>query len=445
MTAFDRDELIRLALTPDASVRAPIDLGDDILRAVTATPQHRRLIPLLPVVRWLPTRSPAAILAVLLALLLLIGAVLVLANRPPPTPLDLLLYHGGPGRTGVLPGPGPRGIPVVLWTEDLTGPVPVTTMPVVIDRTVYVADESGAVWAFDTTTGEKRAPAIELGSPVTSPPAVVQDILVVAADDGDVTAIDRSTFKVRWDVHVSDEAIRGALLAVGDRIYAAGVDGTLYTLDAGGAIVGRTSIGGAMGRGPAFANGVLYVGTDQGMVAAVDEASGAVVWRIDLGPGNIGTPSVVGDTLYLARGLHDPAAPHEIVALGTHDHEQRWTFGSPAGAEILAGAATETRVYAVAKDGYVYGLDANGETRWSTDTGAPSGALAGLVDGVLYVTNDRREVLAIDAATGAIRWRIPVAGVPTMAAVIDGRVIVATSLGKVVALGDATGASPAAP
>jgi hypothetical protein len=44
-------------------------------------------------------------------------------------------------------------------------------------------------------------------------------------------------------------------------------------------------------------------------------------------------------------------------------------------------------------------------------------------------------VSSLAAQTGAERWRIAVTGTPTTPAVIDGRVIVGTSLGKVVTIG----------
>lgn len=448
MTAFDRDDLIRIALTPADTVHAPADLADDIERAVATTPQRRSLIPWFAVARWIPSPSPALLLAGLVALLLLVGALFVLANRQPPTPPGLTIYHGGPARTGVLPGPGPVGKPVVLWQGELRGPVQVTTMPVVIDDRVYIADGAGFVSAFDAATGDLVGEPVSLGSEVQGSPTIAQGALIVGADDGSLTALDLDDLSIRWHVALSPgQPIRSSLLTVADVIYVGSDDGNLYVVDAATGTTRQTiPIGAPIARGPALADGVIYVGTVGGLVAAIDQATGTVDWTQDFGPGDIGTPTVVGDALYIARGLHEPAGPHEVVALGVRDRVQRWSFGSPTGGEILAGAATIDHMFAVAKDGYVYDVDpANGASRWSTDTGSPIGAVASLVDGVLYVTNDGRQVIALDASTGKVRWQQLVEGAPTLAAVIDGRVFVATSLGKVVALGDPPSSSGAAP
>jgi outer membrane protein assembly factor BamB len=438
MTAFDRDDLIKLALTPADTVRAPADLGDEIERGIATTPQRRSLIPWFAVARWIPAPSPAMVLAALVALLLLVGVLLALANRQPPSP-GLTVYHGGPARTGVLPGPGPVGVPVVVWQHDLKGSVPVTAMPVVVDRVVYVADGGGFVWAFDAASGTPLGTPAEIGSAVLSSPTVAMGTLIVGADDGSLTALELGGLRRRWHVDVSPgEPIQASLVAVDDVLYVPSGDGNLYEIDpADGKQVGTIAIGRPLTRGPAIAGGTIYLGTSDGLVVAIDQATASTKWKRDLGPDGIGTPAVVGDTVYVPRGIQGASGPHEVVALPISGADSSWTFPSPADAEIFVGAVGEDMVFAVAKDGFVYGLDrATGTERWRHDTGAPIGALAGLVDGVLYVTNDGHEVIALDAATGNERWSVSVDGAPSMAAVIGGRVFVATSLGKMIALGD---------
>jgi outer membrane protein assembly factor BamB len=91
-------------------------------------------------------------------------------------------------------------------------------------------------------------------------------------------------------------------------------------------------------------------------------------------------------------------------------------------------------VFATDAFGYVTALDAaRGARRWQTDTrprrdrdGALGGALA-FADGTLYVATGLAEVMALDPATGEIRWRAPL---PTPArggmAVAGDRILVPT-------------------
>jgi eukaryotic-like serine/threonine-protein kinase len=438
MTAFDRDTLIRLALAPADEVTAPRDLADEIARVVAVTPQRRVFLPRLVVGRWLPSLSPATVLA-LLVVLLLVAIVAALASRPPTIPPSLTTYHGGPEHTGVMPGPGPAGAPRVAWTADLSGRVPVTVMPVVAGGRVDVADESGTISVFDVTTGVV-VDRIAIGSPVQSSPTVAGELLIVGADDGSLTAIELGSRRIRWHTPVASGPIRASLLALDDLVYAGSDDGTLYVVDASSGTVRRSmAIGGPVNRGPAVAQGRAYVGTGNGLVVAVDVATGQELWRrSDLGPGAIGTPTFANGSVYVSRGLQSASGPYAVLALSATDGTDRWPspFEPQGVRELVVGAVGDGTVFVMAKDGFVYALDEpTGQQRWAPyDSHAGIGTLAGLVDHVLYITNDGRTVQAIDAATGHGLWSISVAGTPTMPAVVDGRVIVATGAGKVVAI-----------
>ena len=187
---------------------------------------------------------------------------------------------------------------------------------------------------------------------------------------------------------------------------------------------------------------MIYIGSSSGTFVAIDAATRVPRWSRVLGPGETGTPSVADGTVYVPRGLEAESGPHDALALDIRDGATRWSFASPTDSQVYVGAVADGLVFAVSKDGFVYGLDAaTRAVRWRRDTGEGIGALAGVVDGVLYVTNDGQVVWALNSATGDVRWTVPVTGIPSMAAVIDGRVIVATTLGKVIALADPPGAA----
>ena len=197
MTAFDRDDLIRLALTPDEAVQAPADLADDIRQAIAKTPQRRSLVPWVGVTRWIPSPSRTVVLAAILGVLVIVGLLVAVASRRPSSPVDLTMYRGGPERTGILPGPGPRGVPSEAWQGDLHGPVPVQVMPIVHDGLVLVADGGGYLMAFAETDGTVRW-EIDVESPVRSSPIIVGDLVVVGTGAGDLIAYELASQRERW-------------------------------------------------------------------------------------------------------------------------------------------------------------------------------------------------------------------------------------------------------
>ena len=83
-------------------------LADSIHNAIVDTPQAKAPS------RWSIDRSTSllrtgALGAALfvLALLVLVAVIVILSSRPKPPLPGLLMYRGGPERTGVMPGPGP--------------------------------------------------------------------------------------------------------------------------------------------------------------------------------------------------------------------------------------------------------------------------------------------------------------------------------------------------
>ena len=115
---------------------------------------------------------------------------------------------------------------------------------------------------------------------------------------------------------------------------------------------------------------LVLLGTAEGEVLAVDEASGALRWRLRHGAAIDGEVS-----------LHAPKA----LGLGTDETPSVAVVGGRDGVLLAVDAAT-------------------GRVRWRSVLEAPSRAAALSVDGKLYVTTEANQVAALDGATGHILW-----------------------------------------
>jgi outer membrane protein assembly factor BamB len=436
MTTFDRDALLRAALAPAPDAAAPADLGDAILDEIVATPQRRAGLRLGPIgrVAWLPAPSPFGLVLVVLALLAL--AILAVALAKPQRPV-LSTYHGGPDRTGVMPGPGPAGIPVIAWDVPRPAPIPFTSMPLPIGDRVLVADTGGTVAALAATTG---APLWEqnVGSAVNGAPTTIGKDVVMGTAAGEVVALNIESSAEAWRQQLGNGAVDATLLAVEDVVYAGTSGGRLFALAASdGHVLWSVDVGAAVTRGPSLSAGVLYVPTHAGTLWAIDATTHAVRWSRSLTPGDVGTPTIVGNLVYVGEGLKGDGPDHAILALDTADGHTTWSFPAPDGAQVYGGAVTDGRVYAASDSGILYLLDAaTGRMLWQSELGGRLTTLSNVVDNVVYVSSRDRAVHAVDRATGRELWDIPVTGEPTMPAILDGRVFVGTTLGRVTALAD---------
>lgn len=78
---------------------------------------------------------------------------------------------------------------------------------------------------------------------------------------------------------------------------------------------------------------------------------------------------------------------------------------------------------------------------WSVVSDAPEHPAFAIADGTIYLSGDEQELYALNAVTGEVRWRAPIAGTAgVVPAVADGTVFAGTKQGLLVALDAKTGA-----
>ncbi len=102
------DDAIRSALTPAAQVHAPFDLAALIRTTVDADAAAAPSVAFGVLPRRVSASVRIFVLVAIVGLLLLVGLLLAVGSRRPVLPAlvsDVAMYHGGPGRTGVVAGP----------------------------------------------------------------------------------------------------------------------------------------------------------------------------------------------------------------------------------------------------------------------------------------------------------------------------------------------------
>lgn len=102
---------------------------------------------------------------------------------------------------------------------------------------------------------------------------------------------------LRWqysaEVDISSPAVANGVVYVGS------IDGNVYALNARtGALVWQYPTGGYIQSSPAVANGVVYVGSEDGNLYALNASTGALLWQ-DFAGGS-SSPAVANGLLYFA-------------------------------------------------------------------------------------------------------------------------------------------------
>jgi len=197
----------------------------------------------------------------------------------------------------------------------------------------------------------------------------------------------------------------------------------------------RSTGGAVVQSSPAVAEGIVYLGSDDGKVYALDAATGHFRWSRTAGSLVDSSPAVAGGVVYVGSGLDN-----EMYALDAATGHLRWSY--PTGGTVDARPALAGGVvYVGSDDGKVYALDAaTGQFHWSYDTGNAVEPKPTVADGVVYVGGNDGKVYALDAATGHFRWSYPTRNTVNSSPTVAGGVVyVGSDDGKVYALDAATG------
>ena len=216
---------------------------------------------------------------------------------------------------------------------------------------------------------------VKLGAPIYAAAAVREGVAYVGTTGGVFHAVRVRDGSLAWTFNAG-RPVHGEALVTDEAVYFACDSGLLYKLErASGKEVWRYDLGDAQvarvlphtavfdydyhGPKPLLIEGVVYVGSGDGALHAVDARTGRRVWRFETG-GKVRVSAVqAGD---------------------------RVVFGS--------------------LDNKVYAVDARrGTLAWSVDTRAPVTTAPALVDGKLIVGTRGSVLYALQPQTGEILWR----------------------------------------
>jgi outer membrane protein assembly factor BamB len=186
---------------------------------------------------------------------------------------------------------------------ELGGLREVAGTPVVVLDRVIVRTNDNHLCCYQLPNGTELFSVRLESEPVHDP--VVRDGRVVLADiRGGVHCYEASRGTHLWSVAVPGGEIAGAPCVEGRRVRVGTRSGVYQIVDAtsGEVIRSYASLPG-LSSAIAAADGRGYFATQEGFVAAVDESTGRLLWRTEIGPSPAeGTPCLLGDSLYVANG-----------------------------------------------------------------------------------------------------------------------------------------------
>ena len=353
----------------------------------------------------------------------------------------------------------------------------VHSAPVVDNGTVYV----GARQSLDALTGGTGGPSARADLSTTTPETGTE----VALDAGSTTLASGRTATYRWDLtgdgtfnhtgeqvttsftdtgdvwvtlNVTDSA--GASDTVRRRITVQPTEDAWRTVGSDRRFSGRagsdagvthdvrtrwrTRFGGAVDRAPTVVNGTAYVPTTDGVLHALDRASGTELWSVDVGA-SPRPPTVANGTAYVT------ASNNRVYAFDVESGDLQWSYNT-GDKGISQAIVYEDSVYVTTRvgdsydtdEGAVYALDPEtGQREWHQEFGnQPIDSPPVVTDTTVYVATQKGEVRALDRLSGTPRWTESFSGGFDSAPTIrDNTLYVGNKNGDVLALDPSDGST----
>lgn len=231
---------------------------------------------------------------------------------------------------------------------------------------------------------------------------------------------------VKWKFQTGGRVISSPAVA-SSVAYVGSADGNLYAIDANsGSLKWKFATKGWVSSSPAVAAGTVYFGSYDSNFYAVDAATGELKWKFQTS----------GEKHYTGTHLHGLQPAAEAMP-------DPWDFflSSPS---VWNGA-----VYFGSGDGNVYALDATtGALKWKFPTGDVIHSSPAIADGKLFIGSWDSFLYALDAGTGKEKWRFKTGddpaihnhvGIQASPAVVDGTVYFGCRDSNLYAVDAATG------
>ncbi len=340
-----------------------------------------------------------------------------------------------------------------IWSANVgkgEGRIGVRQAPAVADGRVYAAAVEGGVHALDLQTGKQvweYTPAKEKKKAklrLSGGPGVGEGLVVIGTLDGQVIALDAANGSEKWRARVPGEIIAVPAVAQG-LVFVRSNDGRTTALDAGS---GERRWFNAQelpsltvrGNAPVVAGpGVLFIGNDDGTLAALAMQDGRPLWEQ-----TIGTPEgrtelermadVDGAPVLEGNNLYVTSFKNQTLAIEGPSGRPLWSRDHGGGGGL---AVSSGHVVVTDGKGTVYGLDkTSGAAMWSQQALARRSVTGPAIQGDYVVVADYKGYLHwLQMGDGALAAREKSGGDPVVAQpiVAEGVLLVQNVDGKLTA------------
>ncbi len=253
----------------------------------------------------------------------------------------------------------------------------VTTRPAAFDGNIYFGSEDKSLHVVNARTG-KLVWTYPTEGRVRSSPRIAENHAFFGSDDHFIHAVNILTGRPSWRCETA-APVRSTPFVTSDYIFVGCESGEFYCLDFGGVLKWRYRAKLAITSSPVAADGVVYFGSLDSSLYALDANAGWVIWRFRMGKGSISSPHLAENMLFTG------CADEFIYAIDARTSKETWRFRTEhqvSGSPVVY----KDSVYCGSADGFLYCLEfRTGRLRWKFKTQGAITSAPLVYDDVVYV------------------------------------------------------------
>jgi len=274
-----------------------------------------------------------------------------------------------------------------IWKYATEGGI--VSKPLVFENNLVFGSEDKRLHVINSRSG-KMVWTYYTDKPIHSSPRLAEGHIFIGSDDGYLHAINALTGRRAWRTDAG-APIHSTPLIQGDAVYFGAENGEFYCTDLGGTIKWRFRAKRAVTSSPAHYQGLIFVGSADWYLYALDAKTGWVVWRFRMDKASVCSPCIA-DT-FVFTGSSDG----NIYCLDARTSKEVWHFTTEhqvTGSPIIY----KDSLYCGSVDGHLYCLEYRaGRLRWKYRTNGPITGTPVAGNDVIYIGSNDHRIYALAA------------------------------------------------
>jgi len=272
----------------------------------------------------------------------------------------------------------------------------------------------------------------EFGNAIYSSPVKDGDIIYITSWNGNISAIDIKSNDKIWETNVGWSSSSSPTI-IEDIVYVGSSEGT-YCLDKkSGEIIWKNENGVVTSK-PAYANHIVYCGSHDGNIYALNNENGKLEWSFETRNEIYSSPIVDNDVLYI--GSNDGY----LYAIDVINRDLKWKFKTD-GPITSAPCLADNVLYFGSWDGNLYSINSErGTLNWKFSSGWGIDSTPAVSNGNIFVGSEDTNFYSIDSEDGSLNWIFSTnGGIQSSPTVYGGFVFFGSSDGNMYALNETNG------